>query len=127
MSTEPDATPRPLPERPNLRQLKDQAKDFLATGKASSLADAQFQIARLYGFGSWPKLKAHVESFQEVGKLRHAIDRNDLELVKTLMSNHPILHQAPLGYGNDGPLTMVAEWDFRSGWLDLTGREKTKR
>jgi hypothetical protein len=74
MSTEPNATPRPLPERPNLRHLKDQAKDLLATGKASSLADAQFQIARLYGFVSWPKLKAHVESMEEVGKLRHAID-----------------------------------------------------
>ncbi|MCU1233699.1 MAG: hypothetical protein JWP63_1666 [Candidatus Solibacter sp.] len=127
MSTEPNATPRPLPERPNLRHLKDQAKDLLATGKASSLADAQFQIARLYGFVSWPKLKAHVESMEEVGKLRHAIDRNDFELVKTLMSNHPILHHAPLGYANDGPLTMVAEWHFGGGWRDLTGREKTKR
>src|SRR3954447_9944978 len=70
MSTELNATPRPLPERPNLRHLKDQAKDLLATGKASSLADAQFQIARLYAFVSWPKLNAHVEPLEEVGKLR---------------------------------------------------------
>src|SRR4051812_30152970 len=97
MSTEPKAS-RPLPEHPNLRHFKDQARDLLATGKASSLADAQFQIARLYGFVSWPKLKAHVESLEEVGRLRQAIDRNDLEAVKKLMSNHPVLHQAPLGY-----------------------------
>ena len=53
-----------LPDRPNLRHLKDQAKDLVKSGKASSIADAQFQIARLYGFPSWPKLKAHVDSLE---------------------------------------------------------------
>ena len=51
-----------LPERPNLQHLKNQAKDLLRAGGAASLAEAQFQIARSYGFASWPKLKAHVES-----------------------------------------------------------------
>ena len=69
MSTDPHRAPRPLPDRPNLRHLKDQAKDLLKAGAAASLADAQFQIARLYGFASWPKLKAHVESFEEFGQL----------------------------------------------------------
>ena len=36
-------TPRPLPERPNLRHLKDQAKDLLKAGGAKSITDAQFQ------------------------------------------------------------------------------------
>lgn len=108
MSTDPQ-TPRALPERPNLRHLKDQAKDLLGSGAASSIADAQFQIARLYGFASWPKLKAHVESFQEVGQLKQAIDANDLVRVKALMTRNPELHRAPLGYGEDGPLTWVAE------------------
>jgi hypothetical protein len=98
-----------LPDRPNLRHLKDQAKDLLKTGSASSLTDAQFQIAKLYGFPSWPKLKAHVESLHEIGELKQAIDANDLELVKTLMSNHPALHRAPIGYHQNGPLTWVAE------------------
>jgi 1-acyl-sn-glycerol-3-phosphate acyltransferase len=49
-----------LPDRPNLRHLKAQARDLLDRGAATSIADAQFQIARLYGFASWPKLKAHV-------------------------------------------------------------------
>ena len=47
----PEAT-RPLPDRPNLRHLKDQAKDLLKAGQAGSLTDAQYKIARLYGFAS---------------------------------------------------------------------------
>ena len=105
MSTEPNGASRPLPDRPNLRHLKDQAKDLLRAGGAASLADAQFQIARLYGFASWPKLKAHVESFEEVGQLKQAIDTNDIVRVQTMMTRNPALHRAPLGYGKDGPLT----------------------
>ncbi len=101
--------PLPLPERPNLRHLKGQAKDLLRTGAATSLADAQFQIACRYGFASWPRLKAHVESLGEVGQLKDAIDQNDLGTVQALMVRNPELHRAPLGYGGNGPLTWVAE------------------
>jgi hypothetical protein len=52
MSTEPSGASRPLPDCPNLRHLKEQAKDLLKAGRAASLADAQFQIARLYGFAN---------------------------------------------------------------------------
>src|SRR5215469_9658519 len=100
---------RSLPERPNLRHLKDQAKDLLKAGGAASLTEAQFKIARQYGFASWPRLKAHVDSLQEIGQLKQAIDSNDLERVKALMTCNPALHRAPLGYGNNGPLTWVAE------------------
>jgi len=109
MSTDPEAAPRPLPDRPNLRHLKDQARDLLKTGAAASITDAQFKIARLYGFASWPKLKAHVDSFAEIGQLKEAIDANDINRVKTMMTRNPTLHSAPLGYGKDGPLTWVAE------------------
>jgi hypothetical protein len=109
LSTDPHAAPRPLPERPNLRHLKDQAKDLLKAGAAASITDAQFKIARLYGFASWPKLKAHVDAIEEVGQLKAAIDTNDLERVTAMMTRHPALHRAPLGYGKDGPLTWVAE------------------
>jgi ankyrin repeat protein len=109
MPTDPPAVPRQLPTRPNLRHLKDQARDLVKAGSAASLTEAQFTIARLYGFASWPKLKAHVESLEETGQLRHAIDRNDLERVKAMMRRNPALHRAPLGYGQDGPLTWVAE------------------
>ena len=109
MSTDPHAAPRPLPDHPNLRHLKDQAKDLVKAGAAKSITDAQFTIARLYGFPSWPKLKAHVESLHEVGQLRQAINDNDLERVKAMMLRNPALHRAPIGYGKDGPLTWVAE------------------
>ena len=61
MPTNPQEAPRPLPERPNLRHLKDQAKDLLKSGGADSLTDAQFKIARVYGFASWSELKKHVD------------------------------------------------------------------
>ncbi len=109
MPTNPQEAPRPLPERPNLRHLKDQAKDLLKSGGADSLTDAQFKIARFYGFASWPKLKEHVDAVEEFGELQRAIDTNNLEGVKTLMSGNPALHRAPLGYGKNGPLTWVAE------------------
>lgn len=57
---------RNLPSHPNLDHLKKQAKDLLHDLKqgnpALKLADAQHAIAREYGFASWPKLKAFVES-----------------------------------------------------------------
>src|SRR5947209_635030 len=109
MSTDPHGAPCPLPDRPNLRHLKDQAKDLLKAGAAASITDAQFKVARLYGFASWPKLKAHVESFEEIGQLKPAIDTNNIVRVKTMMTRNPALHRAPLGYGKDGPLTWVAE------------------
>jgi ankyrin repeat protein len=109
MSIDHPGAPRPLPDRPNLRHLKDQAKDLLEAGAAASVADAQFKVARLYGFASWPKLKAHIDSLEEVGQLKQAIDANDVDRVKSLMTRNPALHRAPLGYGEDGPLTWVAE------------------
>ena len=58
--------PRSLPPHPNLDHLKKQAKDLLHDLKqrnpALKLADAQHPLAREYGFASWPKLKAYVES-----------------------------------------------------------------
>jgi ankyrin repeat protein len=109
MSSTPQGSPRQLPEHPDLRHLKDQAKDLLRAGQAASLANAQLQVARQYGFASWPKLKAQVESLQTVGQLKLAIDSNDVERVQQLMTRNPELHRAPLGYGKNGPLTWVAE------------------
>src|SRR5580658_9491808 len=109
MPTRSEEEPLPLPANPNLRHLKDQARDLVREGIAASITDAQFQIARRYGFASWPKLKAHIESLEEVGQLKQAIDTNDLERVKAMMTRNPALHAAPLGYGKNGPLTWVAE------------------
>jgi hypothetical protein len=52
MPTDSSQAHRPLPDRPNLRHLKDQAKDLLKAGQADSLTDAQYKIAQRYGFAS---------------------------------------------------------------------------
>ncbi len=73
-------TSQPLPDRPNLEQLKKQAKSLLhaaqardpaalqrfqalPSGRSVTLAlhDAQSVIAREYGFKSWNELREHVE------------------------------------------------------------------
>ena len=66
-----------VPTHPNLDQLRHQAKDLLraaregdsdavgrirAVSEHLSLATAQLALAREYGFGSWPALKADVEA-----------------------------------------------------------------
>src|SRR5579863_2160921 len=117
MPTHPEESPRPfpisipipLPDQPNLRHLKDQAKALKKSGEAASLAEAQLKVARQYGFPSWPKLKAHVDSLEETGKLKLAIDANNFEEVQRLVTRNPALHKAPIGYGKNGPLTWVAE------------------
>ncbi len=48
-------------------------------------------------------------SNEEIGQLKQAIDRNDLDRVQGLMTRNPALHRAQLGYGKNGPLTWVAE------------------
>jgi ankyrin repeat protein len=71
---------RSLPSRPNLDQLRNQAKElkdaaragdagalerlrpYVSTGTPATLSAAQRAIAHEYGFASWPKLKAAVES-----------------------------------------------------------------
>jgi hypothetical protein len=56
---------RPLPDRPSLEYLKNEAKDVLRTLQqqppVAKLADAQHALARQYGFTSWTRLKRHVE------------------------------------------------------------------
>jgi len=57
-----------LPARPNLDHLRGQAKTLLAQLKdrdpAFRLADAQLEIARTTGFGSWPALSRHVQQLR---------------------------------------------------------------
>ena len=59
-----------LPPRPSFDHLKKQAKDRLRElqqrDPAAKLADAQHAIAREYGFPTWARLKAHIESLQQM-------------------------------------------------------------
>jgi hypothetical protein len=54
-------------------------------------------------------MSKNVQQPEGTAELKRAIERNSLEQVKNLMTRDPALHRAPIGYGQDGPLTWVAE------------------
>jgi len=90
-----DSTPR-LPSRPSLGQLRKQAKELVqqlrigdpaATDRLRQykpnvsepiLADAQFVLAREYGFESWPKLVHHIQAAQPTDLEEHRRIAEDL-------------------------------------------------
>src|SRR5262249_29143479 len=112
---------RRLPERPDLDQLKRQAKELLAafaTGEAEAVAevnryyrdpdsaqfalhDAQLVLARGYGFDSWPKMKAYVEGVA-IGRLTEAVRAGDVEQVRATLRIRPELvnWEAPSSQGH---------------------------
>jgi len=71
---------RQIPSRPNLEHLKKQAKDLLAELRQqqhdAQLADAQFRLAREYGFASWAALKTHVRKQGLSGTWRADVSRS---------------------------------------------------
>jgi CubicO group peptidase (beta-lactamase class C family) len=69
MSGRPDA--RSLPDRPNLRYLKLEAKRRLAAGEFPSLHEAQVAIAWEHGLTNWAALKQQVTQTQP----SHALDQ----------------------------------------------------
>jgi hypothetical protein len=99
---------RSLPVRPDLDQLKHQAKDLLRAIRrrdsaaladlasyhpdaidpaTAKLADAQLVLARSYGAPSWPRLAHACE-------LIDAIWRDDVDSVRQLVTKHPrLLHE----------------------------------
>jgi len=110
---------RHFPVRPNLDQLRHQAKDLLrairrsdpaALGDlaafhshpiepaAAQLADAQFVLARSYGLPSWPRLVTAC-------RMTDAIWQGDLETVRALVLADPrLLEEDARGVkGNWGP------------------------
>lgn len=110
---------RHLPIRPNLHQLKVQAKDLLRDFQRKQdhaiddfetfhpriedmgepqLSDAQWVLARSYGVASWPRL---VQACQ----MTDAIQRDDIDAVRQLVESHPeLLHEDARGVqGNWGP------------------------
>ena len=75
-------TPLELPARPSLEQLRKQAKDRLDRMPGAKLADAQFALARDYGFDSWPKLARHVEALARPEIEQHARIAGDMVAVQ---------------------------------------------
>jgi hypothetical protein len=95
-------SPSQLPARPSLEQLRKQAKELLrayragdsavverfrafgprragpSRAKGATLADAQFVLAREYGFESWVKLARHVKAVQGAAPEQFERLANDL-------------------------------------------------
>ena len=76
------SAPSALPDAPNLEWLRKEAKRRLAelreTKPDAQLAEAQFEIAKQYGFSSWRALKAHVDSLSVDGQLFDAARKGDV-------------------------------------------------
>jgi ankyrin repeat protein len=106
---------RILPARPSLEYLKKQAKDLLQRlrqgdptvverfraltstrpPRHARLADAQRLVALDFGFASWARLKAHVESpgaaQSPAEALLAAVKENDAGRVRAALERHPDL------------------------------------
>jgi ankyrin repeat protein len=111
-------------ESPDLDQLKRQARELLGAYRASSpeavaeveayhrtatretfaLHDAQFVLARSYGFESWPKLKAGVDGVTSA-RLHTAAESGDLEAARQLLTRRPEI--VDLGRGEMRALHMA--------------------
>jgi len=124
-----------LPDKPNLDWLRKQAKrrldDLQRVNPAAQLAEAQFDLAREYGFSSWRALKAHIDSLDVDGELFDAARQGDLSRLTTLLDEHPdklhareqpyewsLLHAA----ADKGQLSIVDELLKRG--LDANTRER---
>jgi ankyrin repeat protein len=83
---------RQLPQKPNLEYLKKQAKELLRGMPQGKLADAQHTLANEYGFSTWAKLKAHVESLGDPFEaLKNAVCDSEPARVRELLHSHPEL------------------------------------
>ena len=106
---------KPLPARPDLEQLRKQAKDLLKSAHAGqpdalrrfwehhpehspsapSLADAQLVLAREHGFASWPKLKEHIHAVlldtrDPLELFKDAFHADDAVLFAKLLERYPV-------------------------------------
>lgn len=87
------ATPSALPESANLDWLRKQARRRLRELRASrpdtTLAAAQFAIAKQYGFPSWRALKRHIDSLTVDAQLFDAARTGDVPRLRALLDEHP--------------------------------------
>ena len=125
----------PLPDTPNLDWLKQAGEapleELRHANPAAQLADAQFDLAKEYGFSSWRALKAHIDSLTVDGQVFDAARNGDVNRLTALLDHHPdklharakpyewsLLHAA----AQNGHLSVVDQLLKRG--LDVNTREK---
>ena len=111
-----------LPDAANLEWLRKQAKRRLQELRRhdanAKLADAQFALAKEYGFPSWRALKAHVDSLTLDGQLFDAAKRGDVGALTSLLDAHPDkLHAGAKPY--EWTLLHTAAFGGHLGAVDL--------
>jgi ankyrin repeat protein len=111
-----------LPETPNLEWLRKQAKrrleELRRANRHAKLADAQFDLAKQYGFPSWRALKAHVDSLTVEGRLFAAAGNGDVAELAALIDEEPErLHARTAPY--EHTLLHVAAHNGQLGAVDL--------
>src|SRR5205085_1538615 len=77
--------------------------DDTAISTQLKLSDAQFVIAREYGFASWTQLKERITGNTAAQLIDKAIRSNDTIAVKQLLTAYPNLLHVPVRSGNWGP------------------------
>src|SRR6185503_6240853 len=114
---------RNLPPHPNLEHLKKQAKDLLRDlqqrDPALKLADAQHALAREYGFASWPKLKAYVESLPPPTKVNPFVGKWTANLSKSRRHPGNQFQSATLQFEVIGDIVTIIDLV-----VDASGREE---
>lgn len=124
---------RALPARPDLEQQKKLAKELLHAFRAGddeaiarvraglpdkrdiSLTDAQFVLAREYGFTTWRELKEHIErraaaSLPPMEQFKRAVHRRDASTLRRLLEQRAEVREAidaPV-FGFDSPALLAA-------------------
>jgi ankyrin repeat protein len=92
--------PQPLPDNPNLDWLRKQSKRRLDELRESQpdakLSEAQFDLAKQYGFSSWRALKAHIDSLTTEGQIFAAARSGDVETLRAMLDRQPDLLHARL-------------------------------
>jgi ankyrin repeat protein len=87
-----------LPDAPDLEWLRKEAKrrlrELRKAEPVAKLTDAQFALAKDYGFSSWRALKAHIDSLTIEGRLFAAAKQGDAATLSRLLDAHPDKLQA---------------------------------
>ena len=134
------APSRKWPQRPNLEQFKQQAKDLLKAyraGEADAVAeveryeqspdpsdfalnDAQRVLARSYGYASWPKLKDYIEVAEEYARTPHVDPPAPAQPDDPAQRENTFLRLACLTYGyQDHPSRRERAWQMLAEHPDL--------